>query len=124
MRRSALPMSLRRSWPFGLLLASLGLTTYAVFSAQRAARTSAMVGDRTLRNYADFAGWSYGDHLQEAMRVTARGVLGPVNHGGMLHMAPEVPRATELVDSLPYYPSCHCHIPRSGPSPETFFAFR
>jgi signal transduction histidine kinase len=117
-------MSLRRSWPFGLLLASLGLTAYAVFAAQRAESSSSAVEERTLQDYAQFAGWSYAQHLQEAMRATAREVLGPVNHGGMLHMAPDIPPAWELVEYLPYNQECHCHVPRSGPLPETFFAFR
>jgi signal transduction histidine kinase len=122
MRRSAL--TLRRSWPFGLLLASLGLTSYAVFAAQRAESSSAAVGDRTVRDYSAFAGWSYAQHLQESMRAIAREVLGPVNHGGMLHMAPGVPDASDLAHYLPYYETCHCHRPRTGPIPETFFAFR
>lgn len=122
MRRSAL--TLRRSWPFLLLLASLGLTSYAVFAAQRAESSSAAVGDRTVRDYSAFAGWSYAQHLQESMRAIAREVLGPVNHGGMLHMAPGVPDASDLAHYLPYYETCHCHRPRTGPIPETFFAFR
>ena len=101
MRRSAL--TLRRSWPFALLLASLGLTSYAVFAAQRAESTSSVVGERTLRDYAAFAGWSYAQHLQESMRATAREVLGPVNHGDMLHIPAEVPTAENLSHYLPYY---------------------
>lgn len=122
MRRPAL--NLRRSWPFALLLASLGLTTYAVVAAQRAESTSSSVGERTLRDYASFAGWSYAQHLQESMRVTAREVLGPVNHGDMPHMPTEVPGADELAHLLPFNEGCGCHVPRSGPVPETLVSFR
>jgi signal transduction histidine kinase len=122
MRRSAI--SLRRSWPFGLLLASLGLTTYAVFAAQRAEGSSSALAERTLRDYSAFASWSYAQHLQESMRAIARDRLGTVNHGDMLHMAPEVPDAQYLAHTMPYYESCRCHKPRIGPVPEVFFFFR
>lgn len=122
MRRSTL--SLRRSWPFGLLLASLCLTTYAVFAAQRAEGSSSLLAERTLRDYSAFASWSYAQHLQESMRAIARDRLGTVNHGDMLHMATEVPDADYLAHVMPYYESCHCHKPRIGPLPEVFFYFR
>ena len=122
MRRSAI--SLRRSWPFGLLLASLGLATYAVVAAQRAEGSTSALADRTLRDYSAFASWSYAQHLQESMRAIARDRLGTVNHGDMLHMAPDVPDAQYLAHVMPYYESCHCHKPRIGPLPEAFFYFR
>jgi signal transduction histidine kinase len=122
MRRSA--FSFRRSWPFGLLLASLCLTTYAVFAAQRAEGSSSALAERTLRDYSAFASWSYAQHLQESMRAIARDRLGTVNHGDMLHMAPDVPDAEYLAHIMPYYESCHCHKPRIGPLPEVFFFFR
>lgn len=117
-------MSLRRGWPFGLLLASLGLTTYAVVAAQRAESSSSAVGARTLRDYAAFAGWSYAQHLQESMRAIAREALGPVNHGDMLHMPAGVPDAFDLPHYLPYHSGCGCRRPRLGPAAETYFAFR
>jgi signal transduction histidine kinase len=117
-------MTLRRSWPFGLLLASLGLTTYAVFAAVSAERSSSMVGEGAVRDYAAFAGWSFAQHLQESMRSSAREALGPVNHGDMLHTPASVPDANDLTHYLPYYESCACHRPRLGPMPETYFAFR
>jgi signal transduction histidine kinase len=122
MRRSAL--SVRRSWPFGLLLASLGLTTYAVYTAKQSEHSSSALAARTLRDYSAFASWSYAQHLQESMRAIARDRLGTVNHGDMLHMAPEVPDAQYLAHIMPYYEACHCHKPRIGPLPEAFFAFR
>lgn len=82
------------------------------------------MGERTLRDYANFAGWSYAQHMQESMRAIAREVLGPVNHGGMLHTAPTVPSAQDISHYLPYHEACHCHRPRTGPVPETFFSFR
>jgi signal transduction histidine kinase len=39
-------------------------------------------------------------------------------------MAPGVPDAQDLAHYLPFYETCNCHRPRSGPIPETFFAFR
>jgi signal transduction histidine kinase len=123
MRRSISATSLRRSWPFGLLLASLGLTTYAVFAAHRASSSNAAVGARALGDYGAFAGWSYAQHLQEAMRASAREALGPVNHGDMLHMPSVVPTAHSLPHYLPYNDACQCHRPRLGPMPETYFAF-
>ena len=124
MRRSAFSLTLRRRWPFALLLASLGLTTYAVIDAQRAEKSSSAVGDRTLRDYAAFAGWAYAQHTQESMRAMARELLGFVNHGDMLHIPDDVPVAQDLAHHMQYYESCHCHRPRLGPVPETFFAFR
>jgi signal transduction histidine kinase len=122
MRRSGL--TLRRSWPFALLLASLGLTSYAVFAAQRAESSSSAVGDRAVRDYAAFAGWSFAQHLQESMRATAREALGPVNHGDMLHVPQGVPDANDLPHYLPFNERCNCHRPRLGPVAETYFAFR
>ena len=121
-----LPLSptLRFRVPLFVLLASIGLTTIAVVDAQRFARSQQQVTQRALREYATFAAWSYGQHLNEVVTTMLRESLGAVNHGDNLHTAERVPRARDLAHYLPYDPICNCHKPRAGPNPETFFAFR
>jgi signal transduction histidine kinase len=119
-----LPSSFRFRVPLAVLLGSIGLTALAVVDAQRAVHSQRAVTERALREYATFAAWSYGQHLNEAFTTLAREAIGAVNHGDNMHTSPHVPPARDLAHYLPWDPTCMCHRARSGPNPETFFAFR
>ena len=119
-----LPSSFRFRVPLAVLLGSIGLTALAVVDAQRAVHSQRAVTERALREYATFAAWSYGQHLNEAFTTLAREAIGAVNHGDNMHTSPRVPPARDLAHYLPWDPTCMCHRARSGPNPETFFAFR
>lgn len=110
-------------WPLALLLASIGVTAVAGVGAVRVARSNRNVADRALREYASFAAWSYGQHLEDAMRTMAQEAIGAVNHGEALHTFPTVPTASDLARYLPWNDRCYCHRPLYGPVPETFFGF-
>jgi signal transduction histidine kinase len=116
--------SLRLRWPLLILLVSIGLTAAAAFDAQRAIRGQDKVVTRALGEFANFASWSYGQHLQEQLGGASREVLGAVNHGDNLHTGRNIPPAEELVHYLPYNERCHCHQTRRGPLPASFFAIR
>jgi signal transduction histidine kinase len=107
-----------------VLLASIGLTAVAAFDAQRAVRSQQAVIEQALREYATFAAWSYGQHLEAAMASIEREAIGAVNHGTSLHTNPEVPHAWELASYLPFDRECYCHRARAGPDPDSFFALR
>ena len=110
-------------WPLALLLASIGVTAVAGIGAVRVARSNRTVADRALREYASFAAWSYGQHLEDALRTMAQEAIGSVNHGEALHTFPTVPTASDLAHYLPWNDRCYCHRPLYGPVPETFFGF-
>ena len=78
------------------------------------------MADAASAGYARFAAWSYQQHLTEALRVVARELLGPVNHGSSPHTNSRIPDARELGHWLPYEPACACHRTRSGPMPVAF----
>src|SRR3954466_1027996 len=123
LRRFSIPPSLRFRIPLFVLLASIGLTAIAVVDAQRFARSQQIVTQRALREYATFAAWSYRQHLDEVVNNMLREALGAVNHGEGLHTGRGIPPARTLAHYLPFDPACNCHKARSGPNPETFFAF-
>jgi signal transduction histidine kinase len=106
------------------LLVSIGLTALAAVDAQRTVRSQQAVERRALREYANFAAWSYAQHLTEALNSLEREAIGAVNHGDDLHTRYPVPRARDLVHYLPYDASCECLRARAGPNPETFFALQ
>ena len=114
---------LRARWPIVLLLASIGVTAVAGLDTVRVSRSNRAVADRALREYASFAAWSYGQHLEAALWAMAREVVGAVNHGEALHTNPRVPTASDLPHYLPWNDRCYCHRPMYGPVPETFFGF-
>jgi signal transduction histidine kinase len=116
--------SLRRRWPLLVLLASIGLTAFAAWDAQRTARGQTAVVDRAIREFSSFAAWSYSEHLKQQLALAASEVLGAVNHGGEMHTNPNVPEADDLVHYLPDDRSCDCHRTRLSPNPATFFAFK
>src|SRR5512135_693552 len=113
----------RARWPIVLLLASIGVTAVAGLNAVRVSRSNRAVADRALREYASFAAWSYGQHLEDALRTMAQEAIGAVNHGEALHTYPTVPTASDLARYLPWNDRCYCHRPLYGPVPETFFGF-
>jgi signal transduction histidine kinase len=120
---SSLVPHLRARWPLALLLASIGVTAVAGFDVVRVTRSNRTVADRALREYASFAAWSYGQHLEDAMRAMAQEAIGAVNHGEALHTSPRVPPASYLPLYLPWNERCSCHRPLYGPVPEAFFGF-
>lgn len=122
-------MSTRRSplhvkWPLLVLMASIGLTAFAAFDAQRAVRGQNAVVDRAVREFSSFAAWSYSEHLTQQLSGAAVEVVGAVNHGGNMHTNPHVPFAHELVHYLPNDIRCDCHRALAGPSPSSFFGFK
>jgi signal transduction histidine kinase len=114
----------RLRWPLLVLLASIGLTAFAAFDAQRMLRSQSAVVERAIREFSSFAAWSYGEHLEQRLAVSAAEVLGAVNHGGDMHTNPGVPEAADLVHYLPDDRSCDCHRTRRGPNPAAFFGFK
>ncbi|MGE5744488.1 MAG: sensor histidine kinase [Gemmatimonadota bacterium] len=122
-RQPSMVTHLRARWPIVLLLASIGVTAVAGLDTVRVSRSNRAVADRALREYASFAAWSYGQHLEAALWAMAREVVGAVNHGEALHTNPRVPTASDLPHYLPWNDRCYCHRPMYGPVPETFFGF-
>ena len=116
--------SFRLRWPLLVLMASMGLTAFAAFDAQRTVRRQNVVVYRALNEFANFASWSYGEHLKGQLSLSSAEVLGAVNHGGDMHSNPGVPNAAELVHYLPQDDRCQCHRTELGPNPATFFAFK
>jgi signal transduction histidine kinase len=107
-----------------VLMASIGLTAFAAFDAQRTARGQTAVVNRAIHEFSSFAAWSYGEHLKQQLSLSASEVVGAVNHGGDMHTNPRVPTAAELVHYMPEDDSCKCHRSRFGPNPAAFFAFK
>ncbi len=116
------PLHLR--WPLLVLMASIGLTAFAAFDAQRAIRGQNAVVDRAVREFSSFAAWSYSEHLTQQLSGSAVEVVGAVNHGGNMHTNPHVPFAHELVHYLPNDIRCDCHRVQAGPIPSSFFGFK
>jgi hypothetical protein len=112
----------RVQWPLVVLLLSIGLTAIGAVDAQRAIRSQREVADRALREYANFAAWSYSQHLALALDGIGREVLGAVNPGDNLHTSPHVPGARELAQYLRWDDACGCRRTFVGPSPAAFFA--
>ena len=115
---------LRLRWPLLVLLVSIALTAFAAFDAQRTVRAQNAVVTRATHEFANFAAWSYGQHLQEKLSVAAKEVLGAVNHGDNLHTSPMIPPAAALVHYMPWDEQCMCHRPRQGPTPADIVGFR
>ena len=62
----------RFRWPLILLLASIGLTAFAAFEAQRAVKSQDVLAERALKEYASFAVWSYAQHLNDTFNLLER----------------------------------------------------
>ncbi|MEO8335139.1 MAG: HAMP domain-containing sensor histidine kinase [bacterium] len=110
-------------WPLLLLLTSIGFTSLGVFEANRAIRSQRRVAEHALHDYAGFVAWSYEQHLRELFTAGTQEVLGAVNHGKDMHMAPPVPPASKLPEYLPWDRLCYCHRSRNGPNPEMYFGY-
>lgn len=124
MAMSTRPSAFQLRWPLLVLMASIGLTAFAAFDAQRAVRGQTAVVNRAINEFSSFAAWSYSEHLKQQLSASAVEVVGAVNHGGNMHTNPDVPDAEELVHYLPNDIACECHRTRAGPSPEIFFGFK
>jgi signal transduction histidine kinase len=111
-------------WTSLLLLASIALTTVGVVEASRAVRSQRAVAEHALRDYAGFAAWSYQQHLRERLGGAVEELVGAFNHGHEVHRGPNVPPVTDMPHYLPADRECNCHVPRRGPLPAAFFAFR
>src|SRR3990170_2046230 len=116
--------SFRLRWPLLVLLASIGLTAFAAFDAQRTVRGQHKVIERAINEFSSFAAWSYSEHLNQQLALASAEVIGAVNHGSDMHSNPRVPGADDLVHYLPTDPRCDCHRARAGPNPVAFFAFK
>ncbi|HXV18197.1 MAG TPA: HAMP domain-containing sensor histidine kinase [Gemmatimonadaceae bacterium] len=121
---STRPSAFQLRWPLFVLMASIGLTAFAAFDAQRAVRGQTAVVNRAISELSSFAAWSYSEHLKQQLSASAVEVVGAVNHGGNMHTNPGVPDAEDLVHYLPNDIACECHRTRAGPSPENFFGFK
>ena len=124
MTMSSRPSALRLRWPLLVLMASIGLTAFAAFDAQRTVRAQGAVVERATREFSSFAAWSYSEHLKQQLSLAAVEVVGAVNHGENMHTNPRVPEAHELVHYLPSDIRCDCHRTLAGPTPDLFFAFK
>jgi signal transduction histidine kinase len=118
------PAGLHLRWPLLVLMASIGLTAFAAFDAQRTVRGQNKVVARAIREFSSFAAWSYSEHLKQQITASSAEVLGAVNHGDNLHTNLRLPPANDLPHYLPEDPSCDCHRARNGPNPAAFFGFK
>jgi len=118
------PPGRRFRWPLAVLLVSIGLTAVAAIEAQRTLRSQHRVAERALREYANFAAWSYAQHLSDTLAAIGQELVGAVNHGSGMHVSPQVPDAQDLEFYLPHDSRCDCHTTHAGPVPENFFAFK
>jgi signal transduction histidine kinase len=111
------------AWLQVLLVVVLACVVLILAEASRAARSSQVMSERALRDYADFAAWSFREHLRADIRAAVDELLGPVNHGEGMHEAAGIPEARELGHYLRWDGSCLCHRPRKGPMPDRFIGF-
>jgi signal transduction histidine kinase len=81
------------------------------------------VAERALRDYSNFASWSYAQHLTARLRESVDELLGAVNHGEGLHTDPRIPDARDMGHFIPVDAECNCHRPDHGPLPLRYFAF-
>jgi signal transduction histidine kinase len=111
-------------WTSLLLLASIALTTLGVVEASRAVRSQRAVAERALRDYAGFAAWSYQQHLRERLDRATEEAVGAYNHGHDVHRSSNVPPVESMPLYLPVDQRCDCRVPKHGPTPFAFLAFR
>lgn len=122
---SATPSSPRSSfvWLQVLLVAALACVVLILVEAFRAAQSSNLVAARAMRDYANFAAWSYREHLTTALRDGVDELLSPVNHGEGLHTDEHTPDVTTMGHYIKWNPTCLCHRPRKGPLPLRYVGF-
>lgn len=107
-------------WLQILLVAGLACVSIVLVQAYRAQRSSRVVAERALQDYAHFAAWSYREHLSVRLREITGELLGAVNHGDELHRNPSVPDAAEMTRYLAQDGRCDCPITRHGPMPQRY----
>jgi signal transduction histidine kinase len=111
-------------WLQLLLIGGLASVVLILVQAWRSTSSNTVVAERALTDYADFAAWSYREHLMAHLRDVVDEVLGAVNHGDGLHQAGSpAPHARELGHYLPFDERCACHRPRVGPLPLRYYGF-
>ena len=110
-------------WLQLLLVGALACVVLILAEAYRAARSSREVAEHALRDYADFAAWSYRQQLTARVRDAVDELLGAVNHGDGLHMGRRIPAAHELGHFIYTDPECNCHRTQRGPLPTRFLGF-
>jgi signal transduction histidine kinase len=110
-------------WLQLLLVGALACVVLILAEAFRAGHSSQLVAERALRDYADFAAWSYRQHLTTRLREAVDELLGPVNHGDGLHTSRTIPQARDLGHYVAWDERCLCHRPRRGPLPSRYLGF-
>ena len=75
----------RFSWPFLLLLASVGVTGVAAFNAQRAVWSHQRTASRLLRDYASFTAWTSQRKVESGLDGAVMASLQYIMHGRELH---------------------------------------
>jgi signal transduction histidine kinase len=110
-----------RRWSLLLLLLSAGATIAAGIQTYRTVRSQTRVMESVRRGYAEFAAWSFEQHLSETLLDAAREPLSPVN---MLHTGAQIPHPSDLVHYLQWDQNCLCHRARRGPQPAALFGFK
>jgi len=111
-------------WTTLLLAASIALTTIGVVEASRAVRSQRAVAEHALQDYAGFAAWSYQQHLRERLDRATEEAVGSYNHGHDVHRSSNVPPVESMPFYLPRDQRCNCNVPKHGPTPFAFLAFR
>lgn len=112
----------RRLLPTLLLVSALAVTSLTAFSVYRSERAQKEVLRGVLSDYAEFASWSYTQHLEDALRNAGAEVLGHVNHVGGLHMNPQTPDSHDLLRAITTNP-CYCYRPAHGLVPSHLLGF-
>ena len=110
-------------WLQLLLVGGVASVVLILAQAYRAQYSSRVVVERALRDYADFAAWSYREHLLAAFREAVDELLGPVNHGDNLHTSPSIPEAADMGHYIRWDDACLCHRPARGPLPLRYLAY-
>lgn len=110
-------------WLQILLVGGLACVLIILVQTWRLQRSNQVVIERALRDYSNFAAWSYGQHLTSTLRESVDELLGAVNHGEGLHTSPSIPDAKDMGHFIPMDTRCNCHRPQKGPMPLRYFAF-
>lgn len=110
-------------WLQILLVGGLACALIILVQSYRSQRSNWSVVERALRDYSNFAAWSYGEHLAMRLRESVDELLGAVNHGDGLHTSPRIPDAKDMGHFIPMDAECNCHRPQHGPMPMRFLAF-
>ena len=110
-------------WLQILLVGGLACAVIVLVQVYRLQRSNWTVVERALRDYSNFAAWSYGQHLTANLRESVDELLGAVNHGDGVHTSPRIPDARDMGHFIPMDEKCNCHRPLHGPMPLHYVAF-